>query len=202
MISRFFKFAAAGVLLSIAAGCVSSGSYVASLAPVRGERFSIVQHSGMLSEEWRRKRVDYSTKYAPGTIVVDTKSRHLYFVEAEGKAIRYGIGVGRAGFAWSGNAKIGAKQKWPTWTPPAAMIGRQPYLRKYASGMPGGPQNPLGARAMYLYSGGRDTMYRLHGTNEPYSIGTAVSSGCIRMLNEDVADLYERAKVGTRVVVR
>ena len=187
--------------LGLVSACVSSGSHVASLAPVHGERFSIPSYSGMMDPEWKRQRVTYSGKEKPGTIIVNTKERHLYFVEENGTAIRYGIGVGRDGFRWSGQARIGAKQKWPTWTPPSSMIAREPYLKKYAGGMPGGPSNPLGARAMYLYDGGRDTMYRLHGTNEPRSIGKAMSSGCIRMLNEDVADLYERAKVGTRVIV-
>ena len=196
------KFILAGLAVAFLAGCVSSGSHVSSLAPSRGERFSITNHNGMVDAKWKRRRVSYSTKYRPGSIVVDTKARYLYLVEKEGKAIRYGIGVGRDGFRWSGNARIGAKKKWPTWTPPPAMISREPYLRKYASGMPGGPKNPLGARALYLYKGGRDMLYRLHGTNEPRSIGRAMSSGCIRMLNQDVADLYERVKVGTRVYVR
>lgn len=149
-----------------------------------------------------RQTVNYSGGEAPGTIVVDTGSKHLYLVRSGGKAIRYGVGVGRAGFGWSGAARIGRKAQWPRWTPPSSMIKRQPELAKWASGMPGGIDNPLGARALYLYRGGRDTLYRIHGTNEPWSIGRSMSSGCIRMLNEDVKHLYGLAKVGARVVVR
>lgn len=133
-----------------------------------------------------------------GTITVDTKSRHLYLSLGDGKAVRYGVGVGRAGFEWNGSAQIGRKAEWPAWTPPPAMLKRRPDLPRH---MEGGIDNPLGARAMYLYNGGKDMMYRIHGTNEPWSIGQAVSSGCIRMLNADVEDLYARVKVGSRVVV-
>jgi lipoprotein-anchoring transpeptidase ErfK/SrfK len=117
-------------------------------------------------------------------------------------AIRYGVGVGREGFGWSGVVRVGAKQEWPSWTPPAAMIERRPELVAYAAGMPGGPDNPLGARALYLYDGGRDTMFRIHGTNEPWSIGQNVSSGCIRMLNAHVTELYRMARIGTKVIVK
>ena len=142
--------------------------------------------------------VDDPTGESPGTIVVDTRSRYLYLVLAEGKAQRYGVGVGREGFGWSGRVQVGRKAEWPTWTPPAEMRKRQPYL---PVSMKGGPNNPLGARALYLYDGGRDTLFRIHGSNEPWSIGQAVSSGCIRMRNEDVIELYSRASIGTRVVV-
>ncbi|WP_420391381.1 L,D-transpeptidase family protein [Acuticoccus sp.] len=154
-----------------------------------------------IPREFHRQYVDHTGRYRPGTVVVDTTNRHLYLIQDQETAIRYGIGVGRAGFAWGGRARIGRKAKWPTWTPPATMIRREPQLRKWASGMEGGPHNPLGARAMYLYNGGRDTLYRLHGTNEPASIGQAMSSGCIRMLNRDAIDLYERVRVGAPVVV-
>ncbi|SEP64220.1 Lipoprotein-anchoring transpeptidase ErfK/SrfK [Faunimonas pinastri] len=143
--------------------------------------------------------VNYNTSQAPGTIVIDTSSRHLYLVMAGGKARRYGVGVGREGFAWSGTAHIGRKAEWPTWTPPSEMRKRQPYL---PASMAGGTRNPLGARAMYLYRNGQDTLFRIHGSNEPWTIGHAVSSGCIRMRNEDVTDLYSRVGVGTTVVVR
>ena len=133
--------------------------------------------------------------------MVDVAARHLYLIEDRGRAIRYGVGVGREGFAWSGEARIGRKATWPTWTPPAQMIRRDPSLAQHAGGMPGGPANPLGVRALYLYQGKRDTLYRLHGTNEPASIGKAVSSGCINLLNRDAIDLYERVPVGTKVVV-
>jgi lipoprotein-anchoring transpeptidase ErfK/SrfK len=135
------------------------------------------------------------------TIVVDTPGRYLYLIEAGGKSMRYGIGVGREGFGWAGEATIKAKQAWPTWTPPPEMLKRDPEARPYANGMPGGLDNPLGARAMYLYIGDRDTLYRLHGTNEAWSIGHAVSSGCVRLLNQDVIDLYNRVPIGTKVVV-
>ncbi|SEG64206.1 L,D-transpeptidase [Bosea lathyri] len=141
-----------------------------------------------------REVVSFSGKYNPGTIVINTTERRLYYVMPDGKAMRYGVGVGRPGFDWAGAQTITRKQEWPTWTPPAQMLRRRPDLPRF---MPGGPENPMGARAMYLGS----TLYRIHGSNEPETIGQAVSSGCIRMLNEDVMDLYERAKVGTRVVV-
>jgi lipoprotein-anchoring transpeptidase ErfK/SrfK len=137
----------------------------------------------------------------PGTIIVDTNSRHLYLVLEGGEALRYGVGVGRAGFEWSGEAEVGFKEMWPTWTPPADMVARDVEAAKWRDGMPGGPENPLGARALYLYQNGRDTLYRLHGTNAPLSIGKAMSSGCIRMLNQDVIDLYRRAPIGTHVMV-
>lgn len=133
-----------------------------------------------------------------GTITVDTKTRHLYLSLGDGKAMRYGVGVGRAGFEWSGSAQVGRKAEWPAWTPPPAMLKRRPDLPLH---MAGGINNPLGARAMYLYNGGKDMMFRIHGTNEPWSIGQAVSSGCIRMLNTDVEDLYSRVRIGSKVVV-
>jgi lipoprotein-anchoring transpeptidase ErfK/SrfK len=147
-----------------------------------------------LPENLRRQVVNYSGREAPGTIVIDTPNTYLYYVLGNGKAVRYGIGVGREGFTWSGVRTVGRKAEWPDWTPPQEMIQRQPYLPRW---MAGGPGNPLGARAMYLAG----TMYRIHGTNSPSSIGQHVSSGCIRMLNEDVIDLYRRVDVGTKVVV-
>ena len=141
-----------------------------------------------------RQVVDYDTDHAPGTIVVDTIERKLYHVQPDGKAVSYGIGVGRPGFEWGGSMRVSRKEEWPGWTPPPAMRKRQPYLPAY---MPGGPQNPLGARALYLGS----SIYRIHGTNEASTIGYAVSSGCIRMLNDDVVDLYENVDVGAKVIV-
>lgn len=137
----------------------------------------------------------------PGRVVVDPRNRFVYLVEPGNRATRYGAGVGREGFAWNGGATIRDKRPWPTWTPPAAMVARDPNARPWAAGMPGGPENPLGARALYLYQGDRDTLYRIHGTNQPWTIGTAASSGCIRMLNHDIVDLYNRVPVGTRVTV-
>jgi lipoprotein-anchoring transpeptidase ErfK/SrfK len=144
--------------------------------------------------QYEKQLVDYAGKESAGTIVVDTSNKFLYLVQGNGKAVRYGIGVGRPGFTWSGVKQISAKREWPDWTPPAEMLARRPDLPRH---MEGGPQNPLGARAMYLGS----SLYRIHGSNEPWTIGTNVSSGCIRMRNEDVIDLYERVNVGTRVVV-
>ncbi len=142
--------------------------------------------------------VAYPTSERPGTIVIDTRQHYLYYVLEGGKAQRYGVGVGREGFGWSGRVHVGRKAEWPTWTPPAEMRQRQPYL---PVSMPGGPDNPLGARAMYLYDGGRDTLFRIHGSNQPWTIGLNVSSGCIRMRNEDVIELYSHVSVGTPVVV-
>jgi len=147
-----------------------------------------------LDPEFRRTAVLYRTSEAPGTIIIQTSERHLYVIQGNGRALRYGIGVGRDGFQWQGLLNISRKAEWPDWTPPPEMIARQPYLPRF---MAGGPGNPLGARAMYL-SG---SVYRIHGTNKPSSIGQHVSSGCIRMLNEDVIDLYSRTQVGTKVVV-
>jgi lipoprotein-anchoring transpeptidase ErfK/SrfK len=138
--------------------------------------------------------VDYSGKEAPGTIIINTPDKFLYLVQDNGKALRYGIGVGRPGFTWAGAHEITAMREWPDWRPPKEMLERQPHLPHF---MAGGPDNPLGARAMYLGS----TLYRIHGSNEPWTIGTQVSSGCIRMRNEDVIDLYERVSIGTKVVV-
>jgi lipoprotein-anchoring transpeptidase ErfK/SrfK len=143
---------------------------------------------------FEKQMVDYHGKEGPGTIVVDTPNKYLFLVQGDGKALRYGIGVGRPGFTWSGVKTISAKKEWPAWTPPPEMLARRPDLPRH---MEGGPQNPLGARAMYLGS----SLYRIHGSNEPWTIGTNVSSGCIRMRNEDVIDLYGRVNVGARVIV-
>jgi lipoprotein-anchoring transpeptidase ErfK/SrfK len=147
--------------------------------------------------------VSYPTNEAPGTIIVNTGERRLYYVLGDGQAIQYGVGVGRQGFQWSGVAKVGAKREWPAWHPPQEMIQRElaQYGRQLPARMEGGPGNPLGARALYLYENGRDTLYRIHGTNEPRSIGLATSSGCIRMLNEEVIDLYNRVSMGAKVIV-
>jgi len=150
---------------------------------------------------FRRQRVVNQTGMEPGTILIDPHNHYAYFVLSHDEAVRYGIGVGKAGFEWTGYAVIGRKAKWPIWTPPAEMIERRPELEEYRSGKAGGLDNPLGARALYLYADGRDTLYRLHGTPEWQSIGKSMSSGCIRFLNQDVVDLFERAPVGTRVKV-
>jgi lipoprotein-anchoring transpeptidase ErfK/SrfK len=148
-----------------------------------------------LPAQFQRQMVFFRSTEPPGTIVVDTPSRFLYLVQPGNRAIRYGIGVGRDGFQWSGLLSISRKAEWPDWTPPPEMIARQPYLPRF---MAGGPGNPMGARALYLGS----TVYRLHGTNQPQTIGSAVSSGCFRLVNHDIIDLYERVPVGTKVVVR
>jgi lipoprotein-anchoring transpeptidase ErfK/SrfK len=147
-----------------------------------------------VAPEYQRQEVPFTGSQRPGTIVIDTSGRHLYLVQAGQRALRYGIGVGRPGFAWSGLKTVSRKAEWPDWTPPSEMLARRPDLPRH---MAGGPENPLGARALYLGS----SLYRIHGTNEPNTIGQSVSSGCIRMMNDDVIDLYERVPVGTRVEV-
>lgn len=145
--------------------------------------------------------VEYNTPEKPGTVIVNTRQRALYYVIGDGEAIRYGVAVGKEGFDWAGIARVGMKREWPTWTPPKAMIQRRPELAEWADGMPGGPGNPLGSRAIYLFDKKGDTGFRIHGTIEPWSIGTAASSGCIRMLNEEVEELYDAVRVGTKVIV-
>lgn len=147
-----------------------------------------------MDPKYEKQMVEYSGRESAGTIVIDTPGKFLYLVQGNGRALRYGIGVGKPGFTWSGVKTISAKREWPNWTPPAEMLKRRPDLPRH---MEGGPENPLGARAMYLGS----SLYRIHGSNEPWTIGTSVSSGCIRMRNEDVIDLYGRVNVGTRVIV-
>jgi lipoprotein-anchoring transpeptidase ErfK/SrfK len=175
-------------------GYASSGRSDRIFDHVLRDRGANEQEPADVPAQLRRQVVGYQTREAPGTIVIDTPNTQLYYVLGNGKAIRYGIGVGREGFTWAGVQTISRKTEWPDWFPPTEMLQRQPYLPRF---MAGGSGNPLGARAMYL--GG--TIYRIHGTNAPETIGGQVSSGCIRMLNEDVIDLYARANVGTRVVV-
>ena len=152
--------------------------------------------------QFERYEIADPTGEEPGAIVVDTRERFLYFVLPGKKAIRYGVAVGDEAFGWTGEAVMQRKAEWPRWTPPAEMLKRWPHLLPRAGGMEGGPDNPLGARALYLYQGGKDTLYRIHGTNEPETIGRQASSGCIRMRNIDAIDLYERVKVGAKVIVR
>lgn len=148
-----------------------------------------------------RSVVDFATPERPGTLIVNTGEKALYRVLGEGLAMRYPVAVGQQGRDWAGIAEVGRKVKWPVWTPPASMIRRKPELARWASGMPGGPDNPLGARALYLYANGRDTLFRIHGTNEPQSIGKAASSGCIRMYNPHIEGIYDQTPVGTKVIV-
>jgi len=172
-------------------------------AGIHGEAFDIPPVDvSLIRSGFRRQFIDYKTTERPGTIVVDTEHRYLYLVGEGGSAIRYGVGVGREGFTWSGRGEIRLKREWPTWTPPAEMIVRQPELEPYRNGMAPGLDNPLGARALYIFQDGRDTLYRVHGTNDPATIGVAVSSGCVRLLNQDVIDLYNRVPVGSQIVVQ
>jgi len=157
-----------------------------------------------INEKYLRREIDYPSHEAPGTVIVDPSARYAYLIQGGGRAIRYGVGVGKTeAFNFHGVATIGRKAEWPHWTPTGKMIARDPErYGPVAAGMSGGEDNPLGARALYLYRGGKDTFYRLHGTTEPYSIGTMVSSGCIRFLNQDIIDLYQRVPVGAKVIVR
>jgi len=182
--------AAAGLILS------ASQSYAQTRHPDVGDQPGLLPDDSVeLDPEYKKTAVLYRTNEPPGTIIISTAERHLYLIQGNGRALRYGIGVGRDGFTWQGLVNITQKKEWPDWTPPPEMIARQPYLPRF---MAGGPGNPLGARAMYLGT----TVYRIHGTNRPDTIGTAVSSGCFRLVNADVADLYERVPVGTKVIVR
>lgn len=152
--------------------------------------------------KFQRRKVRIETNERPGTIIIDTQRKFLYFIEGNGKATRYGVGVGREGFGWAGTVKVGRKAEWPDWRPPASMIAREKrkgrIIPRYVKG---GINNPLGARALYLHKGGRDTIYRIHGTNQPWTIGLNMSSGCIRMMNKDVKHLYKRAPIGAKVIV-
>src|SRR3981081_3427179 len=182
----WMMMAAAGLMLSI--------SHSFAQQPDADQPGLLPDDSVELDPEFRRTAVLYRSTEAPGTIIISTAERHLYLIQGGGRALRYGIGVGRDGFQWQGLLNISREAGWPDWTPPPEMIARQPYLPRF---MAGGPGNPLGARAMYL--GG--TVYRIHGTNAPSTIGTQVSSACIRLTNEDVADLYSRVNIGTKVIV-
>ena len=199
---------AAGLALATTlSGCSTSGMF----SPIFTNDYGARSDAGYrlpaipimkVPSQYRRAIVRYDTAEAPGTIIVETGEKHLYYVMGNGKAMRYGIGVGKEGFEWKGTTRIALKREWPVWTPPSAMIKRRPDLAKWRSGMPGGPDNALGARAMYLFNKAGDSGYRLHGTPEWFSIGKAMSSGCIRLMNQDVIDLYNRAEVGAKVIVR
>lgn len=178
--------------------------YLAMYGPVAGEPYPVAAMDlRRVDPMWWRQEVAYATTEAVGTIVVDTPARYLYLVQENGRAIRYGIGVGKTeALVFRGTATIGRRAQWPSWTPTQSMIKREPdRYGPYAGGLPGGPTNPLGPRALYLYKNGQDTLFRLHGTTEPYTIGTNVSSGCIRLMNQDIIDLYSRVPTGTKVVV-
>jgi len=192
--------AAAGLVLSVLSTTASAqpNAPLQSAAPV----VRVAQMPKTVKPQFKRQHVRLVTDEAPGTIIIDTNNKFLYLVEGKNRATRYGIGVGREGFGWSGVVKIGRKAEWPGWTPPAEMRRREAakghIIPAYQEG---GEDNPLGARAMYLYKGGQDTIFRIHGTNQPWSIGLNMSSGCIRMMNQDVMHLYDRAPVGTKVIV-
>jgi len=191
--------AAVGVRPASGAGETST---LVSLPGPEDQSFPISEDDYLLIKpQFRPRIVDFPTNEPPGTIIINTRNRFLYLVLGNGRAKRYGVGVGRRGFQWSGMARVGRKAKWPVWIPPQEMMERDREAAKWPDGMPGGPNNPLGARALYLYQDGVDTLYRIHGTREPTTIGRAVSSGCVRMLNADVADLFERTPIGTKVVV-
>ncbi|MBV9459330.1 MAG: L,D-transpeptidase [Bradyrhizobium sp.] len=182
--------------MSMAIGLLFSASPGRAQSQDPGDQPGLVaDDSFALDPEWQKQMVLYRSNEPPGTIIVSTAERHLYLIQPGGRALRYGIGVGRDGFQWQGMVNITNKKEWPDWTPPPEMIARQPYLPRF---MAGGPGNPLGARAMYLGT----TVYRIHGTNQPWTIGTKISSGCFRLVNADVADLYERVPVGTRVIIK
>ena len=210
---RAFLAGTASLAAASLAGCMStrmktaeephfSEYYLSMYGPLPDEKFPVPAIDlTKLDPNMFRTEVPDPTGERPGTIVVNTSERHLYLVQDNGQAIRYGVGIGREGFAWQGKANVGRKAAWPVWTPPREMIARQPEAAQYANGMPPSLTNPLGARALYIYQDGRDTIYRLHGTMEVWSIGQAVSSGCVRLLFHDVIDLYNRVPVGTPIVV-
>jgi lipoprotein-anchoring transpeptidase ErfK/SrfK len=202
---RFASFLFPLISLAAVAACSTTPTYQlnAFYGPIPDEEFPVsAVDTSVLNVRNLRQVVPYTTPHAPGTVIIDTRARFLYLVQDGGKAIRYGIGVGREGMEFSGRAVIHHKRRWPSWTPTPDMITRDPgRYRPYAKGMPGGSINPLGARALYLFKDGKDTLFRIHGTTEPWSVGQASSSGCIRMINQDVIDFYERVEPGTKVVV-
>lgn len=205
---RSFLFGSAFGLGALGlAGCVESDSMSRTEAaklygPAPDKKFPIpaVDVSKIDPKYWRRT-VRFDTKEAPGTIIIDPGSYYVYRVEGDGKATRYGANVGRPGFLWSGEVYVGRKAEWPTWTPPKEMIARQPEARKYAGGMPGGLDNPLGARTLYLYKDGVYTLYTIYSTSDPETIGTGITSGCTGLLTQDMIDLYERTPLKTKVIM-
>ena len=212
---RHMMFGAASLTTLALAGCATTPSRIivdqpapispevlSMYAPMPDERFPIpAARIDLINPKFYRQVVENTTGEKPGTIVVDTPNRFLYWTMDDGQAMRYGVGIGREGFAWGGRAKIAYKREWPRWTPPSEMIGRQPELEKYRHGMEPGLDNPLGARALYIFQDGKDTLYRLHGNMDARSIGTAVSSGCVRLLFQDVIDLHQRVPDGSPIVV-
>jgi lipoprotein-anchoring transpeptidase ErfK/SrfK len=201
MKSRNLLLAVAGMMLAVAA-TEAPAQTAGTRTQTTASDVAPTVRSREVPAKFQRRMVRFATSEAPGTIIVDTNNKYLYYVEGKNRATRYGIGVGREGFGWSGVVSVGRKAEWPTWTPPAEMRAREARRGiKLPAVMAGGPDNPLGARALYLYKGGRDTIFRIHGTNQPWSIGLNLSSGCIRMMNKDVEHLYARAPVGSKVIV-
>ncbi len=214
---RSFLAGSASLTGFAVSGCVSGNTskvpvslsddpaYLSMYRAMPEERFPLPAiNLKKVPDHFYRQQVDYRTSEKVGTLVVDTSRFHLYLVQENGKAMRYGVGLGRAGFEWAGRARIGRKSEWPKWTPPDEMIERQPELEQWSwrnGGMAPGLENPLGARALYIFEGDKDTLYRLHGTAEYWTIGTAVSSGCVRLMNQDIIDLYGRVPVGSPIVV-
>ena len=198
---RLFLAGAASALLAspaLARKDLNEAEWVTGIIPEKPFDIQLMNLE-RIPPAFRRQDVRWNGREEAGSVVVDVAARHLYVIGGQGKAIRFGIAVGREGVGWSGTTVVGRKAKWPTWTPTAGMRQRNPKLPVQVKG---GPENPLGARALYLYRDGRDTLYRIHGTNEPWSIGKAASSGCFRMLNEDVFELYGSVPMGARVYVR
>lgn len=187
------------------AGGATPRNYAVAYGPQRNEKFTVPAIDlSKVPKRFLRREVSYRTRHPVGTVVVDTSKFYLYLVLPKGRAMRYGVGLGRQGFTWSGQGVIQWKRRWPTWTPPAEMIERQPELAKWSAdngGMPPGLKNPLGARALYIFQDGKDTLYRLHGSPEYWSIGKAVSSGCVRLMNQDIIDLYARVPPKAKLVV-
>ncbi len=192
-----------GVMESVSAPAAPDPYYVAMYGPKPDEKFPLpATDIRSVEDRFFRQQVDYHRSEMPGTLVIDTTNRFLYLVQENGKAMRYGIGVGKAGLEFEGTARVARKAQWPRWTPTPSMIAREPdRYGKYAGGMEPGLDNPLGPRALYLFQGPNDTLYRIHGTSEPWSIGLAVSSGCIRLFNQDIIDIYNRIALDTPVVV-
>jgi lipoprotein-anchoring transpeptidase ErfK/SrfK len=183
----------------------NSSNIMTMYGPMPEERFPLPAiEISKVPSKFRRRQVNFTSPYPVGTVIVDTKTYYLHLVQENGQAMRYGVGLGRQGFEWSGEGIIQWKQAWPKWTPPDEMIARQPELEKWSAdngGMPPGLSNPLGARALYIFQNGKDTLYRIHGSPEYWTIGKSVSSGCVRMINQDIVDLYGRVTSGARLIV-
>jgi len=217
---NFLGGASCVTLSALATGCSATGSqgfaasqaassplpsidYATAYAPINDSEVNLPAFDyAKMDPKYLRRWVNFKSRHKPGTVIVDGSGPQLFLVQSNNRAIRYGTAVGKEGHAWYGDAVMKWKQKWPTWTPPPEMIARTPRLAEFADGMPAGIDNPLGARALYLFKDGRDTLFRIHGTNRPFSIGKAASSGCFRMINQDVIDLYERVPPGALVYVK